>query len=871
MTRGILMESLYKSSYLWKTSLGCESSVWGYDDCRTKLVVAYEKLRDNASVLAQQIAFDLPDFTVHDITHLDALWDIASIICGKDVALNPLEAFVLGCSILIHDLGMATAAYFDGIKSIMDCVEWYDALELSLREYYGRIPTPTERVAPPPQVTRNAIENRLRYLHANQAHNILKMKWSTSEGDTYVLLEDSELCKHFGVSIGGIAASHGCSIDNVVNEFDKRIGAPPSYPVDWETDLLKIATILRLADIANIDSRRAGGVKRALRAHNELSETHWSFQDHIRRPVVQNNLLIYSTNEEFDDKRINEWWLAYDIMKSIDTELHQIDVLLKEKNRQTFVAKGVYCIDNPKKFSKYIQTQGWEPINAVVHVSDVIKLVKNLGGESLYGNNPSIPLRELISNSCDAVEARKKQYKLNDDWGKIIVRVGEDKGVNWIEVEDNGIGMTPEILAEKLLDFGNSLWESKMLIEEHKGLLSSGFNPIGKFGIGFFSVFMWSDEISVTSRSVYNGIDETYSLIFSYGLSKRPIIKKCKAGYGMKDPGTIVRILLKTNIDDLLTKIYKSFDVSLVYNTTAELLSIICRKIAPCISSSLYIQVSNKDEINVINANDWKRIDSLSFIRRLSSRNVSNVELICADLLRFIIDRSGRYVGRACILTSYPFLASDGIIVSEGVKIQKIEGIVGVIFGNTIKASRDDGKIYTEKETISAWANEQSELIKNYFDKLDNDMLLDIAARIHFNAGNTKNYPICRTNKGWIKYDEIVNTAWPDKINFAPLIRLVADHIMKIKENMIFVDMDSGANFEYEWNISNARFIDKNSLFYSVINAISESWKIPYSEITKCNNFEDEGFHYSDVIAGYNKYGEEVIVSSFELKKPKIY
>src|SRR3546814_20791640 len=57
----------------------------------------------------------LPGMTVHDVTHLDALWDTASLVADGAVTVNPAEAFVLGARILLHDAAMSLGAYPNGL------------------------------------------------------------------------------------------------------------------------------------------------------------------------------------------------------------------------------------------------------------------------------------------------------------------------------------------------------------------------------------------------------------------------------------------------------------------------------------------------------------------------------------------------------------------------------------------------------------------------------------------------------------------------------------------------------------------------------------------------------------------------------------
>jgi hypothetical protein len=68
---------------------------------RKRLLDALLQMRERAKMLAGEIHRDLPDFTVHDITHLDALWEMADLIAGPDYPLNPLEAFALGAVFLL--------------------------------------------------------------------------------------------------------------------------------------------------------------------------------------------------------------------------------------------------------------------------------------------------------------------------------------------------------------------------------------------------------------------------------------------------------------------------------------------------------------------------------------------------------------------------------------------------------------------------------------------------------------------------------------------------------------------------------------------------------------------------------------------------
>ena len=99
----------------------------------------------------------------------------------------------------------------------------------------------------------------------------------------------------------------------------------------------------------------------------------------------------------------------------------------------------------------------------------------------------------------------------------------EDGG--WIlQVDDNGVGMSQTTLTTDLLDFGRSFWASERAAREFPGVHASGYVPIGRFGIGFFSIFMAAKKVKVYSRRFDKGLDEVRCLSFENGISLRPTL-----------------------------------------------------------------------------------------------------------------------------------------------------------------------------------------------------------------------------------------------------------------------------------------------------------------------------------------------------------
>lgn len=108
----------FEQTSLWQNTLGKQLEPAPHVKERDFLRVQFENFRERAKLLASEIALVLPEFTVHDITHIDALWETAELVTRDDYELTPAEAFVLGGAFLIHDLGMGLASFPNGIEEL---------------------------------------------------------------------------------------------------------------------------------------------------------------------------------------------------------------------------------------------------------------------------------------------------------------------------------------------------------------------------------------------------------------------------------------------------------------------------------------------------------------------------------------------------------------------------------------------------------------------------------------------------------------------------------------------------------------------------------------------------------------------------------
>ncbi|MBF0586128.1 molecular chaperone HtpG [Prosthecochloris sp. N3] len=131
-----------------------------------------------------------------------------------------------------------------------------------------------------------------------------------------------------------------------------------------------------------------------------------------------------------------------------------------------------------------------------------MKQLLNLIVHSLY-THPEVFLRELISNASDAL-SKARFAQLTDgaeSGGELKISISVDKEKKSFVIEDNGIGMSEEDLIANLgtvAKSGTLGFLQAMKEQKEGGKLDA--NLIGQFGVGFYSVFMVTDEVVVETK-----------------------------------------------------------------------------------------------------------------------------------------------------------------------------------------------------------------------------------------------------------------------------------------------------------------------------------------------------------------------------------
>lgn len=122
----------------------------------------------------------------------------------------------------------------------------------------------------------------------------------------------------------------------------------------------------------------------------------------------------------------------------------------------------------------------------------------------LYSDK-DIFLREVISNGCDAIT----KYRMTnpDDESEMSVMVTVDKENKTLTISDTGIGMTEDEVKRYINQVafsGASEFMKKFEGDEKKG------DIIGHFGLGFYSVFMVSENVEIETLSCQEGTEPVH-------------------------------------------------------------------------------------------------------------------------------------------------------------------------------------------------------------------------------------------------------------------------------------------------------------------------------------------------------------------------
>ena len=431
--------------------------------------------------------------------------------------------------------------------------------------------------------------------------------------------------------------------------------------------------------------------------------------------------------------------------------------------------------------------------------------------------------------------------------------------------------MSENVLTSFLLDFGRPFWGSSEMQREFPGLLSSGLEQIGKYGIGFFSVFMIAEQVLVITRRSDAAVNDTIVLEFSRGLKGRPILREANTSEQLIDGGTQIRIKLQTDPHKSSGLLYNP------YEQKSKNLGELCSSLCPALEVDLFVEEDTETR-QIITGGDWKTLNADEFLKRMpvsdlnDNASAEDIDLFrkkAAKNVRNLKDENGRIVGRALITVGNAHHGEkhydlSGVVTIGGLTACSLTGIAGVLKGIPMRASRDTAKPIVDDDELRHWAEEQSHLIQGLWS--DPIHQAACAQYIRLCGGDTGDLPICQNKGHWYSANDIRKSAdLPDSIVL--IDRFVIDYRFQhvgsytLNDN-VFVVQYSGipgllqCRVDWPQDIS-TYFLSGGggqsvTLGGAVVESVATAWNVDVQTLRKCNRFEKD----KNVVIGSSESGD---------------
>jgi hypothetical protein len=480
-----------------------------------------------------------PEYTDHGPKHIEEVMTTAEALITDESwrLLTPEDAAVLILSIILHDCAMHLSE--EGFVALVNPASprsisadfkdkpwpelWANFLSEAsrfdarkLRAIFGD----TEPIHRPPLDARDMtlrdrllIGEFLRRHHPRLAHEIALWGIPGPGIDRIGLVR---LPKGLDNIAGLCARSHGLSLRESLEVI----------PKDQRREYLKVhvpflMSALRTADYLQIHSERAPRQILKVRSlKSPVSQGEWKAHDAVED--------IHCTHDDPEaivviakPKDVRTFLKLKRLLSGLQEELDASWAVLGEvygriqglRDLGLTIRRVRSNLDDTAEFSR---TVSYYPDKVIFEADpEILKLLI----DPLYGDTPSIAIRELIQNAVDAcLELDDYMKEVSSEQtakplpAKASVTVhleeDEDKG-GWLTVSDNGIGMTPSVVKNYFLKAGASFRRSEAWKELHE--TSAGKSRVlrsGRFGIGILAAFLLGDRLEVKTRHITSSPDK---------------------------------------------------------------------------------------------------------------------------------------------------------------------------------------------------------------------------------------------------------------------------------------------------------------------------------------------------------------------------
>lgn len=474
-----------------------------------------------------------PEYTDHGTNHLQEVLNTASSIITDESwnLLSPQDAAAIIISILLHDCAMHLSE--DGFYSLINdnypCLDSrYDSQELPWRQKWLSYLTEARRwdgkklksifgdMLPVKEIPleKNDLTRRDRLLigeflrreHANLAHSIALIGVPPLDNSSLKLkLSDEKLCDLFGF----IAKSHNLSLRTATD----KLGAAQKRSA-FNVHAPFIMGVLRISDYIQVHSSRAEKQLLSVKSltspisrgewdkHNsilDINQTHDDPEALYIDAEPQSPIIFKGLKNLFVDiqKELDSTWSVIGEVYGRFHSLEKLGINIR-RIRSSLDDEKQYLRDKRPNFIP-------QPLNFRTSDAEMISLLI----APLYGNKPSVGIREIVQNAVDACNERidfheksgQHDYIINDIDVTVRIDITNEKEGR-ISITDSGIGMSLYIIENFFLNIGASFRNSDKWKEMHETDGHSNVHRTGRFGVGLLAAFLLGDEIFVETHHI---------------------------------------------------------------------------------------------------------------------------------------------------------------------------------------------------------------------------------------------------------------------------------------------------------------------------------------------------------------------------------
>lgn len=436
--------------------------------------VEIEKMIVELEPLIDRIDSTFPTYTLHNHVHSENVLGLMESLLGEGIgALSTLEASVLILSAYAHDVGMlATPAQLERIKTSRDFKNFLASNDKAFLRWGIDEATDLE-----------VLQDYCRSTHPQRASVWIR----EIRPDPLVIdgVDVRELLEQ-------VCLAHGVD-ETEVRQLDNNFRG--------NCDLIFCSIMLRLADILDFDDSRAPVVlMKAVGLNTPTTKSAQFSSGEWRKHGVSKGFSFPVANGRGQRYPIN--FSAVPTNPNIHADIsYYLDLVDREMRTAESLAR--HCSDRwrnhslPGSMSRSIQPSNYEYGDYRVSI-DAGAVLDLFTGTNLY-TNEHVFLRELIQNALDAHRARRALDR-GFERAAITVRTWREGDDTWMRIDDQGIGMSAEVLRTYMLRVGASYYES----ESFQALLrrrqdGDPLKTIGRFGVGLLSVFMVADRVEITT------------------------------------------------------------------------------------------------------------------------------------------------------------------------------------------------------------------------------------------------------------------------------------------------------------------------------------------------------------------------------------